>query len=412
MKTHLRRHHNIKVKTGETKDQAEVSKQLQQLYYQAEASGDTKELDEEILKKALQRSVITEALITLIVVRNLSFCIVEWPEFQTFCQVINPEVKGIIPTTHSTIRNWTYNTFIRYKDVVVRLLQSAASSIHISLDIWTSPNRWLLLAIVAHFTTADLKRQRALLALKKVPGHSGGDQFSILLPVLQDYGIVRKLGAIIADNASPNGTLCNTIEEYWEEELDLEWKASDWRIRCIGHIINLVVQAFLFAKVVTMEELDTYDEEDRNFDSSDDEARRARFRLLGPLGQAHNVNAHIRKSPLRAEVFRKLAGRLIPMDNRTRWNSWYEELLWLLNLREHVEKYCRLYEDELEKDLLGPQDWKKLKMIKDFLSVFVRATLTGEGHATSIDSTLFLFDVIIKHIQKTTVRGLLPTLLF
>jgi len=103
-----------------------------------------------------------------------------------------------------------------------------------------------------------------------------------------------------------------------------------------------------------MEELESYDEEDHNFDQSNDEARRAKFRLLGPLGQAHNINAHMCKSPLRIEVFRKLAGRLIPMDNRTRWNSWYEELLWLLNLRDHVEKYCRLYEDELEKDLLTP----------------------------------------------------------
>ena len=100
------------------------------------------------------------------------------------------------------------------------------------------------------------------------------------------------------------------------------------------------------------------------------------------------------------------------MDNRTRWNSWYEELVWLLNLRDHVEKYCRSYEDDLEKDLLTSQDWKKLKIIKDFLSVFVRATLTGQGHSASIDSTLFLFDVIIKHIQQTTVYNILLSLFF
>jgi hypothetical protein len=96
------------------------------------------------------------------------------------------------------------------------------------------------------------------------------------------------------------------------------------------------------------------------------------------------------------------------MDNRTRWNSWYEELLWLLNLRPVVEKYCLDHEDELEEDLLSPQDWRKLRTTKDFLSVFSRATLSSEGDSTSIDSTLFLFDVMIRHIHNTIVSYPLP----
>jgi hypothetical protein len=47
------------------------------MYYDAEVSGDITELDIEIFKKYLFQAVITEALITLIVVRNLSFCIVK-----------------------------------------------------------------------------------------------------------------------------------------------------------------------------------------------------------------------------------------------------------------------------------------------------------------------------------------------
>jgi hypothetical protein len=101
-----------------------------------------------------------------------------------------------------------------------------------------------------------------LLALKKVPGHSGEDQFSVLLPVLKDYSIVRQLGAIITDNAPPNNVLCRRIESHWDQELDLAWDANHWRIRCIGHIINLIVQAFLFANIIGIEELESYDERD------------------------------------------------------------------------------------------------------------------------------------------------------
>ena len=212
----------------------------------------------------------------------------------------------------------TKEAWEKHKQTVRIRLQAALSHIHISLDIWTSPNRYLLLAICAHFTTYEGKKEKALLALKEVPGHGGEDQFSILLPILQDYGIVHKLGAIIADNAAPNNVLCRTIETYMEEKADRDWSARNWRIRCIGHIINLVVQAFLFANIIEMGELESYDDQDRNGDVTDEEVRRAKFRLLGPLSQAYNIIVYIRESPGRTAAFKALIKRLILINNRTR----------------------------------------------------------------------------------------------
>jgi hypothetical protein len=91
---------------------------------------------------------------------------------------------------HSTVALKVKTAWVKHKDVVRRALQLALSHIHIALDIWTSPNRLSLLAICAHFTTYNQKRQKALLALQVVPNHSGEAQFSVLLPVLEDYGIV------------------------------------------------------------------------------------------------------------------------------------------------------------------------------------------------------------------------------
>ena len=70
----------------------------------------------------------------------------------------------------------------------------------------------------------------------------------------------------------------------------------------------------------------------------------------------------------------------------------------LLNLRLAVEKYCSDYKDELEEDLLSFVDQKKLRTIRDFLAPFIRATLAAEGDFTSINSTLFIIDVLIKHL--------------
>ena len=58
---------------------------------------------------------------------------------------------------------------------------------------------------------------------------------------------------------------------------------------------------------------------------------------------------------------------MILIDNRTRWNGWYDMLVVLHNVKPVVEKYCQDHEDELKEDILSYQDWKKLRTIKDFL---------------------------------------------
>ena len=347
--------------------------------------------------------MINEALLTLIVVRNLPFAIVEWPEFHTLCQALNSQSEGVITTAHSTITNKLKGCWTNHKDVVRRDLQSAISNIHISLDIWTSPNHHLLLAICAHYTTHLLKRQKALLALCTVAGHSGQNQFNVLLPVLQDYGVIRKLGAIVADNASPNNTLCEIIEDHMLLEEAREWRAKHWRIRCIGHIINLAVQAFLFADMMDIEELESYDKKEQQGDTRDKEARRIKFRLMGPLGQMHNIVIHIRGSTSRIVEFLELASRLIPLDNRTRWNSWDLMLAVALELRPAIEKYCQNHESELQDDELTPEDWRRLRAIQDFLEPFQTATLYTEGDCAAIDRVLFTMDVLIKHFKLSLV---------
>ena len=99
-----------------------------------------------------------------------------------------------------------------------------------------------MLAVVADFIDCtEEKHTKALLALPPVKGHSGEVQFAALLPVFQDYGIVRKLGAIVADNSGTNDTLCRAIEAYLLKEEHLEWDSTHWRLRCISYIINFAI---------------------------------------------------------------------------------------------------------------------------------------------------------------------------
>ena len=69
---------------------------------------------------------------------------------------------------------------------------------------------------------------KALLALCIVKDHSEKAQFAVLLSMLHDYGIVQKLGTVVADNSGTNDTLCREIEAHLLNKENLVWETSHW----------------------------------------------------------------------------------------------------------------------------------------------------------------------------------------
>jgi hypothetical protein len=320
---HLKAKHGIKVES-ESASQSEILAKFHELYDHAKAQGSTTEIDMEIFEKVLDQEIINEAFVTLVVVQNLPYRIAEWPEFHTFCMTLNPKAYEYLSRAHSSVPKLIEKSFSSAQDIVRKKLQSALSNIHLSLDIWTSPNRLLLLGICAHFTDRSYEKLRkALIALRPVTNHSGEEQFATLLPILQEYGIVQKIGIVIGDNSSTNDTLCRAVSNYLNTKEGIQWDPVSRRLRCIGHIINLVVQAFLFKDLIDEDTLESYDKIESQGSESPEQIKtqRQKFRLLGPLGKLHNIVIHARSSGGRTSQFKELAGRMIPLDNRTRWNS-------------------------------------------------------------------------------------------
>lgn len=105
-----------------------------------------------------------------------------------------------------------------------------------------------------------------------------------------------------------------------QERYHIKYDPVHHRLRCTGHIINLVAQAFLFStdKDALLEE--------NNQDTSylPTEREMENWRQKGPLGKLHNIVVHIQRSPQRVAAFLKLSsGKRLVRDNKTRWNSWY-----------------------------------------------------------------------------------------
>ncbi len=103
------------------------------------------------------------------------------------------------------------NSFQSQMDIIQKKLQSVLINIHLAVNIWTSPNNYLLLTICAYFINNQEVLIKAFFALYTVASHSGEDQWNALLLVLKNFRIIQKLGAIIANNSSTNNTLCRVI---------------------------------------------------------------------------------------------------------------------------------------------------------------------------------------------------------
>jgi hypothetical protein len=251
---------------------------------------------------------------------------VEWKEFHAFIKALNREAHLFVPEHHSTISDWISEYFIENQDIVRRVLQSAKTNIHLAVDIWTCPNHSLLLGICASFLDIQDEYRNILIALRTVHSQSGADQWEALRPVLIEYGIAAKIGALVGDNAGSNDVLCRTIGQWLGLEYKITWNATYQRIRCQGYVINLIVQAFLFKSKKDKKLIELYDKEGQNQEEEEDEEEPVRLvpqpamakdkrkkkgeepelssaergknirDIMGPMGKLHNLVVHIRKS--------------------------------------------------------------------------------------------------------------------
>ncbi|KAM3497415.1 hypothetical protein MY10362_009233 [Beauveria mimosiformis] len=96
-----------------------------------------------------------------------------------------------------------------------------------------------------------------------------------------------------------------------------------------------------------------------------------------------------------------LAGRMVPLDNSTRWNSWHVMLQVAIEKCSEIDAYSKQYFEDLQKDYLTPQDWERLRTVLEFLKPFHRATKAMEGDTATIDRVLFMMDILVQHFRTS-----------
>lgn len=267
-------------------------------------------------KHSLNEAILIELFGEYIVDEGLSVSHSKSRTLRNLLYYVNPAVCDLLPYSGGQTKSNLQRSLKLRKACIIDVLQSAISRIHLTPNGWTSPNGLGILGIVAHFVSKDHGPQHLVIAMKElISSYSGQNMATVTAEVLEDYGIINKLGYVMFDNVSANDTYTRYLATLLEAR-GLVFDHSQRRLRCQGHIINLVVMSFFFDSHPN-EDFDIY------LGSTAEEANK--WRRMGPLGKLHNIVVWIQNNTERKQEFRNLSfGLNLHRDQKTRWNSYYE----------------------------------------------------------------------------------------
>jgi hypothetical protein len=216
----------------------------------------------------------------------------------------------------------------------------------------------------------------------------------------------------------------------------LSFDPSKRRIRCIAHIINLSLQAFLLAssKEALIAALNAVDDTSNDqlfaqfYEALHDagetirtdaahqrrKASRRGHRILenftgwqniAPLRKVHNIAVWIRKSTLHSAMWDDEIKLRLGIDNATRWNSWYRLLDNFLRHKSRVKQFLIDHDRELQDDILLASEWEFVERTHRFLQPFASATLCAQGARSTLSQSLSIMDVLLRQYEKHKVGG-------
>jgi hypothetical protein len=88
-----------------------------------------------------------------VIVMHISFSQVENPAFQQLLFYLYAALTSLLPASDNTVRQWIINDFKQRRGQIRKELHLSKSLIHLSFDLWTSPNSLAMLAVVSHFVS-------------------------------------------------------------------------------------------------------------------------------------------------------------------------------------------------------------------------------------------------------------------
>ncbi|KAF5332340.1 hypothetical protein D9758_017443 [Tetrapyrgos nigripes] len=330
--------------------------------------------------------------------------------------------------------------------------------------------------VIAHWIDDDWKLVERLVDFKHLESHEhageyaakafiqsaskrgGLNKMSLDHILAEDYYLMSlHFLAIVMDNASACDSMAKFLQELLNRRYeDLHVHVENSRIRCLAHVVNLIVQAMLkvLEEAESSDDVDYYllhkdqpihydedeDEElkameaeedgqesDEESDESDDDDLTSDLknaRNLSALKRLRLITIKIVSSPQRRASFRKICKRVYPTqkndkgtplaklmvirDVRTRWNYTHAMIRRARLLRSAINEWVLKHEDLLDLRL-SKEDWTELEQIEKLLEVFTEVTnLMSHADMPTLPFVLPMYRHMEKRLQALKKDKSLP----
>ncbi|KAI8650877.1 Dimer-Tnp-hAT domain-containing protein [Fusarium keratoplasticum] len=273
---------------------------------------------------------IRELSVGYIVDSNLPFTTFESTYLQELFRQLDPDLYTQVPWGRTAAKKDLEDILSLKKAAVKEELDKAITQVHISFDLWTSPNRLAFISIFGHYIDQSNLYQSRLLAFRRQIGSHAGENIA--------YTIRNVVPFLYGDDAASFELQSEAYGMLERVEEDLE----HWRAK-------------------------------------------------GPVGKLHNIVRFIRASPQRTEAFKahakeqeeadiyKLAEEStaeleVIQNNATRWNSTYMMIERALIKQSELNSFIQelgLEADASRRvptaDILTSDDWKVLRGGMEFI---------------------------------------------
>ena len=204
----------------------------------------------------------------------------------------------------NTIKKRDVKLFKKDQKRIEMMLRQSIFDIHITCDVWSFSNHLNLLIVVSHFVNENMQQQIILLALKKLQKtHFDENMIQIVFATLNDYEIRNKLNYFVMNNAKNNDIMMKIISKIFRLQHDIDYDSIEHRLRCLSHIINLVVQTYLFDKHFDVEYrivINIRQTRELNVELQ-------KYRKFESQNKLHNINFYIFRTSQRVQRFTNIS---------------------------------------------------------------------------------------------------------
>jgi hypothetical protein len=328
-----------------------------------------------------------EKLLRFIAVCHIPFAIVEQAAFRDLLLYASPPLRGndTLPKSGNSIRTWLLELYIVCQVLLIKLLLESNCQVHISFDLWTSPNNFSMLGLCCHFIDRSWQARTVILGMKRLIGpHSGDNMATLLKQVLQTYKLGPRLGYCVLDNAGDNDTCLRAVEDHLLLQ-GIRWNADEHRLRCFGHIVNLIATAFL-------ENKPTKEARVRRLSG---EPKPIWTRSIDAISKLHNIVVFIMLTAQRIEQFEKINKSthdplLHPKrEQATRWFSTLNMLRRAIQVKDSIDLFVARNSDQSSKEktlfdsIMSQDDWNYAKEVIAFMEPLEELMLSLQGKEIS-----------------------------